>query len=150
MDGDVKTKADVSWPEVEKPFHFEFTLAPGERFAFDDNTLPAYSDNVVKTSNARFMSFEGFKSDGYLIGDGVCHLASLMNWAAQDAGLDVYAPSNHDFAKINEVPRQYGVGILSTTPQGNLYITNNQNKPVTFLFDYDGTNLTVSIVTTKN
>lgn len=146
MDSEVKTKSDISWPDIEKPFHFEFTLAPGDGFAFDTNMLPAYSKNIVKTTNARFIGSEGFKYDGDLIGDGVCHLASLINWAARDAGLSVYAPSNHDFAKINDVPKEYGVGIMSTTPMGNLYITNNMDKPVTFIFTYDGTNLTVNIV----
>jgi hypothetical protein len=145
MDGEVKSKADISWPEIEKPFHFEFTLAPGERFAFDDNTLPQYSANIVKTTNARFIGSEGFKYDGDLIGDGVCHLASLIYWAARDAGLSAYAPSNHNFAKINDVPKEYGVGIMSTTPLGNLYVTNNLENPVTFVFAFDGTNLTVSI-----
>jgi len=26
------------------------------------------------------------KSDGYLVGDGVCHLASILYWVAKDAG----------------------------------------------------------------
>lgn len=146
MDNKVTSKNNISWNEVEKPFHAEFSLKPGERFAFDDNMLPDYSDNVVKTMNAHFIWDEGFKSDGYLTGDGVCHLASLIYWAARDAGLSTYAPSNHNFAKINEVPKEYGVAIMSTTPMGNLYIENNKNKPVTFTFDYNGTNLTVSVL----
>lgn len=150
MNGDVKSASEINWEEVVKPFHAEFTLKPGERFAFDDNVLPAYSKNVVKTTNAHFNSYEGFKSDGYLIGDGVCHIASLIYWAAKDAKLDTFAPSNHDFAKINEVPKEYGVGIMSLTPYGNLYITNNYDVPVTFAFDYDGTNLTVSVLETKS
>ncbi|HKC05172.1 MAG TPA: VanW family protein, partial [Patescibacteria group bacterium] len=79
------------------------------------------------------------------VGDGVCHLASLISWAAKDAGLDVYVPARHDFAKINDVPKEYGVSINSNKPYGNLYITNNFDKPVTFNFNYDGTNLTVSV-----
>ena len=148
MNGDVKQKSEISWPEIEKPFNFEFTLAPGERFAFDGNLLPEYSNNVVKTTNARFIGSEGFKYDGDLIGDGVCHLASLIYWTARDADLSAFAPSNHNFAKINNVPRQYGVAILSTTPLGNLYVTNNRAKPITFVFSYDGINLTVSITQT--
>lgn len=145
MDGAVKNKADISWPDVEKPFNYEFTLNPGERFAFHDGLLPAYSGNVVKTTGVRFNSFEGFKYDGDLVGDGVCHLASLIYWAAKDAGLEAYAPSNHNFAKINDVPKEYGVGILAPSPLGNLYITNNLDKPVTFVFAYKNSILTVAI-----
>ncbi|HKB88866.1 MAG TPA: VanW family protein [Patescibacteria group bacterium] len=145
LEGSVKSKADVNWSEVEKPFHFEFNLNPGEEFAFHEHTLPAYSKNVVKTTNSNFMWNEGYKSDGFLVGDGVCHVASLIYWVAKDAGLDSYAPSNHNFAKINDIEKVYGVAIMSPSPLGNLYITNNKDKPVTFVFDYDGTNLTVSV-----
>ncbi len=145
MSGDVTNRNQISWDNIEKPFRYEFTLQPGQEFAFHDNALPAYSKNIVKTTNAHFMSNEGFKSDGYLVGDGVCHFASLISWAARDAGLDVYVPARHDFAKINDVPKEYGVSINSTKAYGNLYITNNKSKPVTFDFDYDGTNLTVTV-----
>jgi len=145
LDGAVKSKNDVNWDEVEKPFHYEFTLSPGQEFAFHDNTLPDYSLNVVKTMNTHFMWSEGYKSDGFLTGDGVCHLASLIYWVAKDAGLNSYAPSNHNFAKINDVPKEYGVAIMAPSPLGNLYITNNKDKPVKFVFNYDGENLTVSL-----
>lgn len=145
MSGAVKTKADVNWANIESSFHYEFSLNPGQEFAFHDGLLPGYNKNVVKTMNTHFMWAEGYKSDGDLTGDGVCHLASLIYWAAKDAGLESYAPSNHNFAKINDVPREFGVGIMSPNPLGNLYITNNKDKPVTFVFDYDGTNLSVSI-----
>lgn len=150
MNGDVKNKADISWPEVEKPLHAEFKLEPKQVFTFHDGVLPEYKDRVVKTTGVRFNSFEGFKYDGDLTGDGVCHLASLIYWAAKDAGLTAYAPSNHNFAKINDVPKEYGVGILAPMPLGNLYITNNLDKPVTFSFDYDGTNLSVTILEDLN
>ena len=148
MDGSVKSAKDVSWQEIEKPFHAEFTLKPGEEFAFHDKVLPNYK-NVVKTTNAHFNWDEGFKSDGFLTGDGVCHLASLMYWAARDAGLSTYAPSNHNFAKINDVPKEYGVAVESPLPMGNLYITNSLDKPITFNFDYKDQNLTVSITEAK-
>lgn len=143
--GDVKTKADVNWSQIEKPFKTEFILAPGQEFAFHEHTLPNYSKNVAKTMNSNFMWNEGYKSDGFLVGDGVCHIASIIYWAAKDAGLETYAPSNHNFAKINEVPKEYGVAIESPSPLGNLYITNTLDKPVTFVFDYDGINLSVSV-----
>lgn len=145
MDGSVNDKASISWNKVESPFTYEFTLNPGEEFAFHNGTLPEYSKNVVKTTGLMFNSQEGFKYDGDLVGDGVCHLASLIYWAAKDAGLSAYAPSNHNFAKINDVPKEYGVAILSPSPLGNLYITDNLEKPVNFVFTYDGTNLSVSV-----
>ena len=146
MAGDVKSKADVNWSSIEAPFKTEFTLKPGEEFAFHKYTLPEYSKNVAKTMNSSFMWDEGYKSDGWLTGDGVCHIASIIYWAAKDAGLTAYAPSNHNFAKINDVPKEYGVAIEAPSPLGNLYIVNSLDKPVTFLFNYDGSNLTVTIV----
>lgn len=145
---DVKNPAKVDWNEVDSPFHTEFTLKPGEEFAFHDGVLPQYK-NIVKTTGVYFNSGEGFKSDGWLVGDGVCHFASLIYWAARDAGLTAYAPSNHNFAKINDVPKKYGVAIEAPMPMGNLYITNNLDKPVTFNFDYKDQNLTVSITEAK-
>ena len=146
MSGAVKSKADINWENVEKPFYYDFTLKPGEEFAFHDKTLLEYSQNVAKTTGVHFNYNEGFKYDGDLTGDGVCHLASLIYWAAKDAGLTAYAPSNHNFAKINDVPKEYGVAIMSPDPLGNLYIVNSLDKPVAFAFDYDGTNLTVSVL----
>jgi len=146
MSGAVKSKADLNWENVEKPFHYEFRLDPDQKFAFHDKLLPEYSKNMVKTTGVHFNYTEGFKYDGDLTGDGVCHLASLIYWAAKDAGLTAYAPSNHNFAKIPDVPKEYGVAILSPNPLGNLYIVNSLDKPVTFAFDYDGTNLTVTVI----
>ena len=127
----------------------KITLTPGQVFAFHDSILPSYKANLAKTTNAHFNSAEGFKYDGDLVGDGVCHLASLMYWTALDAGLTSYAPSNHNFAKINDIDPKYGVAIQAPMPMGNLYITNNLDKPVTFEFDYDGTNLTLKILTSE-
>lgn len=148
MAGEVKDPKNIDWSEVEKPFAYEFTLKPGEEFAFHDGILPKYK-NVVKTTGVHFASNEGFKSDGFIVGDGVCHLASLMYWAALDAGLITYAPSNHNFAKINDVPKEYGVAVESPMPMGNLYITNDKNVPITFNFDSDGKKLTVTITEAK-
>jgi len=144
MDGEVKAKNEIDWQDIGKPFYSQFTLEPGQQFAFHEDVLEEYSENLVKTTNAHFIGSEGFKSDGYLIGDGVCHLASLIYWVAQDAGLETYSPSNHNFAEIKEVPKEYGVAIMSPNPLGNLYVANSLEKPVTFSFDYDGQNLTVS------
>lgn len=143
MNGDVANKSDFSWTDINKPFFTAFTLNPGEEFSFHDKTLPDYSKNMVKNTNAHFNYTEGFKYDGDLTGDGVCHLASLLYWTAQDAGLTAYAPTNHNFAVIPEVPKEYGVAIQSPMPTGNLYIKNTLKKPVIFIFNFDGKNLTI-------
>ena len=83
---------------------------------------------------------------------GVCHLASLIHWAALDAGIESIAPSNHDFYPIPEIPKQYGVAIYNgpdapvASAKQNLYIKNTLDSKVTFKFNFDGDNLKVSIV----
>lgn len=104
----------------------EFVLEPGEKFAFHGT--------ASKTTNSDFTFSQGFKSDGYLVGDGVCHLASLMYMAALEAGLEAIAPRNHNFAVIPDIPKEYGVSIFSTSDQNNLYITNN--KPYSIKFEF--------------
>lgn len=148
----VNNKSEINWSEVQKPKIFRFTLKPGEGFAFHDQIAEKYGNNIVKTTNANFNHQDGFKSDGYLMGDGVCHLASLIYWAAKDAGLTAIAPTNHDFAKINEVPKEFGVsiyrmpGAIENSSKQNLYIKNNFEEPVSFVFNYDGEKLTVYVV----
>lgn len=149
--GIIKASASVNWDEVRKPFNYSFTLEPGEAFAFHDSFLSEYEGKVKMTTNAHFNSDEGFKSDGYLIGDGVCHLASLINWAAKDASLESIAPTNHDFAVIPQIPAEFGVSIYSHGPSDkagasqNLYVKNNKEKEVKFNFEFDGTNLKLTI-----
>lgn len=152
LNGTVTSKKEVNWDELKKPFRFEFILKSGQTFAYHDDILPEYKDKVVKTTNAHFNSTEGFKSDGYLFGDGVCHLASLIYWTAKDAKLDAKSPVNHNFAQIPEVPKEYGVSIYSNpglkgaNARQNLYITNNREKAIAFKFDYDGAKIKVSVV----
>lgn len=155
LQGKVTKRGEINWDEVKKPFHYEFVLNPKQTFAFHDDIYTQYMESIVKTTDARFNFDDGFKSDGYLVGDGVCHLASLINWAAQDAKLDVYAPTDHNFAKIEDVPKEYGVSIyyypgrtLANAKQ-NLYITNNRPNPVTFGFDYQNDLLKISITETE-
>jgi len=156
LGGTVKTKSDISWNEITSPSYYEFTLESGQGFAFHDQILPQYKESVVKTTNAHFNYSDGFKSDGYLMGDGVCHLASFIYLVAKDAGLSAIAPTDHDFAKIPDVPKEYGVsiydlpGAFEVSARQNLYITNNLDKPVTFEFNYDGTNLTISAVSLES
>lgn len=150
MDGTI-TKKDYEDDTITKPSSYTFTLQPKQTFAFHNDVLSQYKQTLVKTTKANFGADQGFKSDGYLVGDGVCHLASLINWTAKDAGLTVYAPTNHNFATIPDVPKEYGVAIYDqhTQPmasgQQNLYITNNQDTPITFNFVYDGKEVRVQI-----
>ncbi len=142
----------IDWENIEKPFQFEFKLDPSQTFAFHDDILPKYQGKIEKTTNTHFTAEDGFKSDGYLFGDGVCHLASLIYWVAKDAGLDAEAPTNHNFANIADVPKEYGVAIYANpyskggNAMQNLYVTNNKNKPVTFKFAYAQNTLKVAIV----
>lgn len=147
----VTKKEDVDWGEIEKSIRYEFTLQPKKTFAFHEDVLEKYKNSVVKTTNANFNYSDGFKSDGYLAGDGVCHLASLMYWVAKNAGLEAEAPTNHDFAQIPEIAREYGVSIykspgqLMSNARQNLYITNNRQKPVIFEFTYENKLLRFSV-----
>lgn len=151
LSGKVTKKEDINWDEIEKPFEYKFTLMPNETFAFHDDVLEKYKISLVKTTNAHFNFEDGFKSDGYLTGDGVCHLASLMYWSAKTAGLDTYAPSNHDFAVISGIDKEFGVAIYQTPGNSgsnamqNLYITNNKKNPVALEFDYKNNELKFSV-----
>ena len=142
LGGKVTKKEDINWREIEKPLAYKFALAPKETFAFHEDVLPQYKDTLVKTTNARFNYDDGFKSDGYLMGDGVCHLASLIYWVSKNAGLDAYAPTNHNFAVIPEIDGKYGVSIykmpgnLIANAMQNLYVTNNKENMVVFEFNY--------------
>jgi hypothetical protein len=152
LSGDISSPSKINWKEIKKPFKEEFELKPGEVFAFHNDVLAQYQNKRVLTTNAHFNAQEGFRSDGYLYGDGVCHLASFMRWVAEDAGLSVIAPTNHNFARIPDVPAQYGTSIFTPigqsdmSKQQNLYIENTTKKPVKFVFNYDGKVLTLSIV----
>lgn len=140
---------------TKKPFTTQIELQPGDLFAFHDDVLPQYQGRVTKTTNAHFNFKEGFKSDGYLTGDGVCHLASLMDFVAKEARLDVVAPTRHDFAQIPDIPAQYGVSIYSSGEKSyanqmqNLYIKNNKEGAVVLKFEYDGKELATSVLEEK-
>jgi len=149
--GKITKKEDINWKEIEKPISYKFTLLPNKTFAFHNDILEKYKNSVVKTTKANFNYDDGFKSDGYLTGDGVCHLASLIYWVAKDAGLDAYAPTRHDFAVIPEIDRKFGVSIYkgpgrsSSNEMQNLYVTNNKGKPIVFNFAYKNNELKLSI-----
>ena len=151
MEGTVAQKSDISWEAILAPATYVFSLAPGQTFAYHEDILPAYQDSLALTTKSVFGPGQGFVSDGYLYGDGVCHLASLINWAAQDAGLEVYVPKDHrSVGPINEVPDEYGVSIYINPVSGvgernNLYITNNRDTKVKFEFKYDGHELSLKV-----
>ncbi len=152
LSGKVTSARDIRWKEITKPFQFEFKLEPNKTFAYHEDIKDKYKDSLVKTTNAHFNATDGFKTDGYLFGDGICHLASLIYWVALNAGLEAEAPTNHDFAPIPDVPRRYGVSIYSnpfskgSNTQQNLYITNNKSKPIAFKFEYQDNKVKVSVV----
>ena len=143
MSGRVSNPSQIKWDEIRKPYTYEFVLKPGETFAYHDDVLPEYQDSLAISTKAHFNAQEGFLSDGFLYGDGVCHFASLMHWVAKDAGLKVDARVNHDFANIPDVPMQYGTSIITdptvsslNEQMQNLYITNTSDKDVRFVFEY--------------
>ncbi len=150
LNGLPKTRTP-NWEEVRKSATYSFVLQPNEVFAFHEDVYPEFKGKIARTTTAHFNGLEGFKSDGYLMGDGVCHLASLIYWSAKDANLIAIAPTNHNFAVIPQVPREYGVAIFdnpgnpSASANQNLYITNNKTKPVEFKLIFDGVNLTSEI-----
>jgi hypothetical protein len=156
LSGKVTKKDDIKWGEIEKPFEYRFVLMPNKTFAFHNDVLGSYKNSVVKTTNADFNFDDGFKSDGYLMGDGVCHLASLMYWVAKNAGLNVFAPTNHNFMIIPQIDKEYGVSIYKMPGQTdanavqNLYITNNKTKPITFAFSYKNNQLKLTVFEVKN
>ena len=146
------SKKPIDWNTVRKPATYEIRLNSNETFAFHEDVLPQYQGKVVKTTQAHFNYSDGFVTDGYLYGDGVCHLASLMYWAARDAGLTAKAPTAHDFAQIPEIPKEFGVSIFYQPGNSygnalqNLYITNNFKNPIVFRFDYEKDKLKLAIV----
>lgn len=155
MSGKVEKPSDIKWDAIRKPFTATVTLKSGETFAFHDDVLPKYQGKITKTTNAHFNAEEGFLTDGLYYGDGVCHLASLMTWAATEAGLDVYAPVRHDFAPVPVMPREFGTSIYANPGASandqmqNMYITNNQDQPVKLVFISTGKNLTMEVVLVK-
>lgn len=131
---------NIAWEKAREPFDVVFILRPDESFAFHENILDEYSNKPLITGNSHFSYEDGYKTVAGLFGNGVCHLASLINWAASEAGLEVNAPTSHDFAPVPEVPRKYGTSILyckdvcSSTQRQNLYLKNNTDKVLIFTF----------------
>lgn len=142
---------NIDWQNIRRDRQIEFSLKPNEVFAFHQDVLDKYQGKVVKTTNSRFNFEQGFKHDGYLMGDGVCHLASLLYWVAKEANLEVEAPVNHDFMPIPGISREYGVSIFFTpgnkeaNAMQNLYMVNNTPSEITFKISVEGKTLTASV-----
>jgi len=95
--------------------------------------------------NSKFYIEEGYKAIGGLGGNGVCHLASLINWVGSEAGLEVIALASHSFAPVLGVPKKYGTSIRSQSKNQNLYIRNNFDYPVAFVFSTDDEEVSLKI-----
>jgi hypothetical protein len=151
MSGKVKKGEQISWDKVKAPSTTKILIKPGQTFAFHDAVMKKYEGKIVSTTNAHFNFIEGFKSDGWLVGDGVCHLASFMYVASKEAGLLSEAPTRHDFAVIPEVPKELGVSIyyspanLDSSTAQNLYITNNRSKTIAFVFNQKNDSLDIRV-----
>lgn len=151
MSGKAKSGEEISWDKVKSLSAAKIVLNPGQTFAFHDTVADEYKDKVVATTNAHFNSTEGYLSDGWLVGDGVCHLASFMYVASKNAGLKSEAPTRHDFANIPDVQKQDGVSIYyspenpSNSTLQNLYITNNQTKTIAMVFTHKNDLLNIRI-----
>jgi len=123
---------------------------PADATALQAGQLPATN---YQTMGSEFLVEQGYRSVMGLGGNGVCHLASLINWAASEAGLQVLAPTDHAFAEIPGVPRKYWTSIKyqenSTNSQlQNLYVTNNKDFTVRFLFEKNREILEIKILKT--
>lgn len=155
MRGIISDPKNIDWDSVRKPFEYSFELKPGEAYSFQKDALPEYKDSIVKTIEVNFAGQDGFKHDGYLMGDGVCHLASLFYKSAIKANIEATAPTNHDFMPIPEIEREYGVAIYSmpgsveANAKQNLYIKNDTSGVVTFEIKYDGVNLETKVIKTE-
>lgn len=151
MSGKIKEGEQIPWNTVKSSGVKTLLLKPGQTFAFHDEVLEKYKGKVDVTTNAHFNFSEGFRSDGWLVGDGVCHLASFMYVAATKAGLLSEAPTRHDFAPIPDVSLQQGVSIFyspnnpSSSTLQNLYITNNHSKTIAFVFAHAKDNLNIKV-----
>lgn len=141
----------IDWAKIKQPFDVKFSLKPGETFAFQGDVLPEFEGKVVKTTNATFNGEQGFRSSGWLMGDGICHLASFINLTAKEAGLSVLAPTKHNFAPIPDIPYEFGTSIfympgnIYGNAHQNLYIINNFSEEVNFIFVITPEKITLTI-----
>lgn len=138
---------NIDWNKVRKPFGFTVELRPNEVFAFHKNLLKEFKGADIKNTGSTYSYQDGYKELAGLYGNGVCHLASLINWVASHTEekdkklLAVTAKVNHDFSPVPDVPREYGTAIYYmpgndlTSEDQNLYIKNTSSKTVKFVFN---------------
>jgi len=158
LKGDEKSFVDhdrkTEWEKIREPFEIEFRLKPGETFAFHDKLLAEFEGKVTKTIPVKYEAREGFKVVDGLYGNGVCHLATLMNWVATEARLESVALVNHDFFPVPETPQKYGVAIYYTgedeARRQNLYIINTLNIAVILKFFSNSDKVEFKIVKTED
>lgn len=148
--GVVTSPNDLDWEALRKPFSGYFILNEVETYAFHKDLLPEFNNEKTIATSANFGWIDGFKSYGGLSGNGVCYLASFMNWVSADANLSVTAKVNHDFYPVPGVPRAYGTAIYvfpgsSIGQDQNLYITNNLGRPVAFFYAFDGEQIEMKV-----
>ncbi len=127
-------------------------LKPGEVFAFHKKgILPEFNESKIVSQESDFTTNTRYKVVAGLGGNGVCHLASLINKAASKAGLEVTAPVNHNFAVIEGIEREYGTSISTrnSPERQNLYVKNNLGFTVRFQFNLEGEVLTLKILAKK-
>lgn len=125
--------------EVREPFEGRLVLNPGEVFAYHPEVLDEYQDAVAITPETDLSLADGYKALEGLSANGVCYSASLFNWVASEAGLEVVAKVNHDFFPVPGVPREYGTSIYHlagshSSRLQNLYIRNSYEFPVEFCY----------------
>lgn len=152
LNNEISDPKAINWEEVRRSRTIEFKLKRGEVFAYHEDALPEFEGKVALTTNSKFNWEQGFKHDGYLMGDGVCHLASLMNWVSKEAGLKTEVPTNHDFMPIPGIEREHGVAVYfmpgnkDANARQNLYITNTKDKTILFRFIIEQQNLRLQIL----
>jgi hypothetical protein len=147
----IVNSGSIDWEGLQGDFEISFDLLPGEVFAFHKNVLDDYEDKSLKTMGSEFVTNQGYKVVSGLGGNGVCHLASLITWAATEADLSVTAKADHSFAKIEGVPREYWTSIRYLKNGGNsknqnLYVVNNKDYGVKFVFTKKGNILSLKII----
>lgn len=137
-------------PQENVPASFSLTLQPGEVFAFHDQVLNQYKESKIVAPEGGYRPKDGYILLGGLYGNGVCHLATLMNYVARRSGVEVTALTRHDFAPVPGFDREYGTSISTgnSPERQNLYIKNDKEMPLELKFDLQGNELvfTMSLV----
>ncbi|MCL5438660.1 MAG: hypothetical protein M1268_01585 [Patescibacteria group bacterium] len=153
---------NIEWEKIREPFSFSFELKPDEVFAFHRNISRDYLNSNIKTVGSRYNFEDGYKAVAGLSGNGVCHLASFINWTAQDVPLidgkklKVTAKVSHDFAEIPGVPQEFGTSIFyspfgaGNSQNQNLYIKNTFPKPLKFTFSVKKEKVDLKILEEKS